>query len=419
MTKIKRGLALFLAAVLAMSAAGCSQTESSAPAESGASGAAEQGESQGEAQGEESSGDEDYIIIGSVNDLSGNRSVNGNAINNGVKLAVDEINAAGGVLGRQLKLITYDNKNDSQESINAYTRLADLDKACAVITSDASSVCLSLVEISNQKKVPLMGMPSDPRAVMNPDTGEVYPYMFLVDQPNAPQQANIMAKYIEANTDLRKAAVFYDQSNAYTVTNSEAFIDIWNEIGEVVIVETCNANDQDYRTQLNKIKNSGAEFIYCPNMPSQLVIMVQQAVQSGLDIPYMGAMDMADPFLSLLNDPSTLSLAYFQAVCWMEDEKIQPFFEAYKEAYGEDPIVKSVNGYDAMYILKAAIEKAGSDDPEAIRDALENDISGLQLLVSDDYAQDPATHSPLNLGMVMCKIEKGELSNVGYFLPEE
>ena len=123
-----------------------------------------------------------------------------------------------------------------------------------------------------------------------------------------------MAKYIEANTDLRKAGGFsMIESNAYTVTNSEAFIDIWSEIGEVVIVETCNANDQDYRTQLNKIKNSGAEFIYCPNMPSQLVIMVQQAVQSGLDIPYMGAMDMADPFLSLLNDPSTLSLAYFQA----------------------------------------------------------------------------------------------------------
>lgn len=72
-----------------------------------------------------------------------------------------------------------------------------------------------------------------------------------------------------------------------------------------------------------------------------------------------------------------------------------------------------------MYILKAAIEKAGSDDPEAIRNALENDISGLDLLVSDNYSQDPKTHSPLNLGMVMCKIEKGELSNMGYFLPEE
>ena len=370
--------------------------------------------------GTQAAGDSgDYIVIGSVNDLSGNRSVNGNAINNGVKLAVEEINAAGGILGKQIKLITYDNKNDSQESINGYTRLADLDKASAVITSDASSICLSLVEISNQKKIPLMGMPSDPRAVMNPDTKEVYPYMFLVDQPNAPQQANIMAKYIEANTDLRKAAVFYDQSNAYTVTNSQAFIEIWEDIGEVVIVETCNSNDQDYKTQLNKIKNSGAEFIYCPNMPSQLVMMVQQAVQSGLDIPYMGAMDMADPFLSLLNDPESLSLAYFQMVCWMQDEKIQPFFKAYQEAYGEDPIVKSVNGYDAMYILKAAIEKAGSDDPEAIKNALENEISGLDLLVSDNYSQDPKTHSPLELGMVMCKIENGKLSNMGYFLPED
>lgn len=359
---------------------------------------------------------DDPIIIGSVNDLSGNRSVNGNAINNGVKLAISEINAAGGVLGRQLELITYDNKNDSQESINGYTRLADLDKASAVITSDASSICLSLVEISNEKKIPLMGMPSDPRAVMNVETGEVHPYMFLVDQCNAPQQANIMAKYIEANTDWKKAAVFYDQSNAYTVTSSEAFIEIWNEIGEVVIVETCNANDQDYKTQMNKIKNSGADFIYCPNMPAQLVMMVQQATQIGLDIPYTGAMDMADPFRSLLNDPESLTLAYFQMQAWMEDEEILAFAEDYKAMFGEDPQIKSVNGYDAMYTLKAAIEKAGSDDPEAITKALEN-ISGLDLLVTDDYNQDPETHAPLNLGMVMCKIEKGELSNMGYFLP--
>ena len=409
--KMNRRYVALATALVMFSMSGCAKD----------AGSASQGGSQSQEAGtqETGAGDEDVIVIGSVNDLSGNRSVNGNAINNGVKLAVEEINAAGGVLGRQIKLVTYDNKNDSQESINGYTRLADLDKASAVITSDASSICLSLVEISNQKKIPLMGMPSDPRAVMNPDTQEVYPYMFLVDQPNAPQQANIMAKYIEANTDLRKAAVFYDQSNAYTVTNSQAFIEIWKEIGEVVIVETCNSNDQDYKTQLNKIKNSGAEFIYCPNMPSQLVMMVQQAVQSGLDIPYMGAMDMADPFLSLLNDPQSLSLAYFQMVCWMQDEKIQPFFESYKAKYGEDPIVKSVNGYDAMYILKAAIEKAGSDDPEAIRNALENDLSGLDLLVSDNYSQDPKTHSPLNLGMVMCKIEKGELSNMGYFLPEE
>ena len=157
MTKIKRGLALFLAAVLAMSAAGMLSDGIIGSGGKRRFRCCGTGRKPGGSQGEESSGDEDYIIIGSVNDLSGNRSVNGNAINNGVKLAVDEINAAGGVLGRQLKLITYDNKNDSQESINAYTRLADLDKACAVITSDASSVCLSLVEISNQKKVPLMG----------------------------------------------------------------------------------------------------------------------------------------------------------------------------------------------------------------------------------------------------------------------
>ena len=358
---------------------------------------------------------EDVILIGGVNDLSGNRSVTGNAINRGVELAVKEINEAGGILGRKVEYKVYDNQNDAQETINAYTRLCDVDKVSAVITSDASTICMSLIEVSSNKKIPVMGMPSDPRATMNKDTGEVYPYMFLVSQPNAPSQANLIANYVNENVGLKKGAIFYDQSNAYAVASVEAFEEIWKGLGnEIVVTQTCNSTDQDYKTQLNKIKASGADFIFCPIATTQLVLLANQASQLGMKLPYVGAMDMADPFLSLINTPEDVT-AYFEAVADMSSDRVANLNAAYKEAYGEAAQVKSVNGYDAMYILKAAIEAAGSSDPEAIRNALENDIKDLKLLVSDNYTADPATHAPKNLGMVICKIKDGELTTEGWY----
>lgn len=398
---MKKVLALLLVLSVCMGMFACAKAPEGNPEENGNS----------ELSGEP-------VIIGVVNDLSGNRSVSGTAITNGVKMAVDEINANGGVLGgRPIELIVYDNKNDSTETINAYTRLVDMDKASAVITSDASSICLSLIEISNQKKVALIGMPSDPRATMNTETGEAYPYMFLVTQPNAIQQARIMAHFLKGNTDWTKAAVIYDQSNAYTLTSTEAFMACWKEEigGEIVAQETINATDQDYKTQLTKIKESGAEFIYCPNTPAQLQIMVQQANQIGLDIPYTGALDMADPFLSNLPDPTVVTKAYFQSIVWQEDAKLQSFFESYEEKFNVEAQMKSINGYDAMYILYNAIEAAGSDDREAIRSAMENDIQNIKLLISDSYSEDPATHAPLNQGMVINQIDKGVLSFVEFY----
>lgn len=362
-------------------------------------------------------GEEDVILIGGVNDLSADRSVLGNAINRGVELAVKEINEAGGILGKKVVYKVYDNRNDAQETINAYTRLCNVDNVCAVITSDASSICMALIEVSGVEKIPVLGMPSDPRATMNVATGEPYPYMFLVSQPNAVAQAKIIAHYVNENTDLKKAAVFYDQSNAYSVSNSEAFIEFWKELGnEVTIIETCNKNDQDYKTQLYKMKDAGAEFIYCPLTTTQLVLLANQASQNGIGLPYVGAMDMADPFLSLINNPEDVN-AYFQAVADMKSERVAKLNAAYREAYGEDATVKSVNGYDAMYILKAAIEAAGSADPEAIRDALENKIQNLKTLVSDNYTMDPKTHAPKDLGMVICKITNGKLETIGYYEP--
>lgn len=403
---MKKILALVLALVLVlvpMTACGGNGGESNEGGENSEGGAAES----------------DVIVIGGINDLTGNRSVTGNAINNGVTLAIEEINANGGLLGKQLKYVVYDNKNDGQETINAYTRLADVDNASAVITTDASGVFMSLIEISTEKGVPVCGMPSDPRAVSDSEgTGEVYPYTFLTGQCNAPQQASIIAQYVSQNTDLSKAAFFYDQSNAYAVAYMNGFRELWLGLGkEIVLEETCNSTDQDFSTQLSKIKAAGADCIVTPNPTAQLVIMVQQSAQLGLDIPFVGAQDMSDPFLSLLEDPSVVGKAYFQASLNMGDPSIADFCANYEARFGEPATIKAANGYDSMYIVAAAIEAAGSADRDAIKNALENNITGLDLLCSDNYVEDAATHSPSGLGMAVYEITDGVLEYKTFLQP--
>lgn len=361
----------------------------------------------------------DEIVIGGINDLTGNRSVTGNAINNGAILAFEEINAAGGINGDMIKFVSYDNKNDTQETINAYTRLVDVDNAAAVLSTDASSIFMALIEISTEKGVVVAGMPSDPRAVMDTaGTGEAYPYTFLISQCNAPQQAEIMAQYLAQNTDLTKAAILMDQSNAYAVANVNGFVESWEGLGkEITITQTFNGTDQDYSTQLSKIKNSGAEFIYCPNATDKLVIMVQQADMLGLDLAYAGAMDMNDPFLSLLDDPTIMKKAYFQSAAYMSDPRLDEFKANYLARFGEEATIKAINGYDTAYVLAEAIKNAGAPyDHDAIKTALEN-ISGLSVLCSDNYIEDAATHSPKGLGMAIYEITDGVMEYKGFLFP--
>lgn len=366
----------------------------------------------------EAAAGEDVIVIGGINDLSGDGSVLGNAVSNGAKLAVNEINESGGIMGRQIKYLPYDNRNDATETINAYNRLVDIDKAVAIIGPPSSTICMSLIEVSSNSKVPVLCLPSDPNVTVNAKTGEPYPAMFLVSQPNAIAQAQLMSDFMYQNKNTRKAAIFYDTANSYSTISAQAFEEAWAQIGgEVVSKQTFQTNDNDFKTQLTKIKQSDAEFIFLPNTTPYCVLIVQQASQIGLSIPYVGAMDMADPFLSLLGDPTICKEAYFEAVAWMLDDNLKNFNEAYKEMFGEEATVKSVNGYEQVYVIKEAIEKSGKADAVSICAALENDIKDMKLIGVESYTQDPKTHAPSNMSMIICEIKDGKLSKFGDYKP--
>jgi branched-chain amino acid transport system substrate-binding protein len=358
------------------------------------------------------------IIIGGINDLSADGSVLGNAVSTGAELAVDEINAAGGVLGRKIEYIAYDNQNKADQTINAYARLVDVDKAVAIVGPPSSTICMSLITVSTEKLVPVLCVPSDPNVTVNAKTGKPYPAMFLSTQPNAIAQGQIMADFMYKEKGSRKVGIFYDAKNSYSTINSQSFKDAWISIGgEVTAMETFQTGDNDFKTQLTKIKNSGAQFIYVPNTTPYCVLIVQQAAQVGLAIPYVGAMDMAEPFPSLLSSLKLCKSAFFPAIAWMQDDKLATFRETYRKKFGEDPTLKSVQGYEMVYIIKHAIESRGAADAESIRLGVENDIVNLDLIGVNNYTQSPETHSPMGMTMIVCEIKDGVLLRWGDYTP--
>ncbi len=355
------------------------------------------------------------IVIGNLQDLSGPTSVWGNAVTRGAEVAVEKLNAKGGIDGKKIKLVTLDTKGDVQEAIKAYNRLADQDKAIAVLGPPVSNIGLALAPIANGKKVPIVGSFIDPRVTV--DQGKPQPAMFLM-QPSSIQYAEIMASYAVEKLGLKKVAILYDQSNAFSVSLIAPFKAYAQSVGaKIVAEEVYGKGDKDYKTQLSKIKDAGADALYVPNYIQDLVITLKQAKQVGLKIPIIGGLDFAPPFANLVNDPEAATNCYFANNFSDTEPQLQEVKKAYVDKYKEDPVNKVYLGYDKIIIIAEAAKKAGSTKPEDVMKGL-NQISGLQG-TTGVITLSPNTHQPVGLSMVMYKIENGKYIDLGRYVPEK
>lgn len=363
------------------------------------------------------------IVIGNLQDLTGTAATAGVAMERGVALAVEEINANGGINGKLIEYVSYDTANDPAEALNAYTRLVGDDGAVAVIGPPVSNIGLALTETSTEYEVPIVGAFIDSAATEQED-GTPYEYMFLV-QPTNEQCGEIQASYLINELGATKIALFYDQSNAFGVSQVEAFVEyVESHGGEIVCEQLFTSGDTDFKTQLQKIKDSGADGIFAPNYPQDNVLYVTQMDQLGMtDIPTMGGLDFAPPFLSSLSDPEICTNIYYAINIAFDDESIADLNATAIETYSDlntvdDLSAKLYIGYDAMYMVAAAIEYLGDAEitGEAIKDALENmgpvEVKTGTIEFSDE------THQPSGLGMTMYVIEDGETVKIGDYATE-
>jgi len=349
-------------------------------------------------------GGEDEIRIGIIEDLSGPTAAWGEGLFNGATLAVEDINAKGGLLKKKVRLIPYDFKGKVPEALTAYNRLVDQDKVVAVIGAPNSAVHIALAPVADEKKVPIVGDPMDERAT-TPAPGEVYAYTFL-GEPSCMDQAYAIASYGLYELGYKNVAILYNQGNPYAVSLAAPFAEYYmRHGGNIVANEPFQSGTNDFRPQLTKIKQLNPDALHITNYLKENALILNQMRELGMDIPVLGNNSCHVPLAETAGEAAN-GVVYPNNVA-MDDPRHQDAIQRYKDKFGKDPVVHFWQGYDDMMLIANAIEVAGKLDPTAIRDALENHSVEVECLTGK-ITLSPATHRPVNLPLAILRIENSE-----------
>ncbi|MCI7149356.1 ABC transporter substrate-binding protein [bacterium] len=334
MRNVKKWLAVAMVAVMTVSmAAGCGS----------------------KSEGEKSSGsDSEVIKIGAIGPVTGAAAVYGQAVKNGAELAVEEINAAGGINGAQVEFKFEDDEHDAEKAVNAYNNLKDWGMQ-ALLGTVTSAPCVAVGEVANQDNMFLL-TPSG-TAVECVQYDNAFRVCF-----SDPMQGLESAKYIGENGLASKVAVIYDSSDVYSTGIYEAFVkEAANQDFEVVAAEAFTSESKtDFSVQLQKAKDSGAELVFLPFYYSEASLVLKQAAGMNYNPIFFGC-DGMDGILAVEGFDANLAnnlmfLSPFTPTS--TDEAIQKFVTAFKDKYGDTPNQFAADAYDGIYAMKAAMEKA-------------------------------------------------------------
>ena len=369
-------VAWVLAAVMLIACfSGCVSEQEGSSAPAGESGAPV------ETGSTENPGAEEEVVIGGIGPLTGSNASYGISVQQGGQLAVDEINAAGGINGMQIRYLFEDDESDAEKAISAYNKLMDdgMQVLMGTVTSDP---CIAVTDESSRDGI-LQITPSG-----SAEACTQYDNCFRICFTD-PLQGRSMANYMYEE-GLRKVAIIYDVASDYSSGIYEAFVDEFEALGgEIVAAESFTSGDVDFKTQLTKIKATDAEALFLPIYYTEVAYIVIQAVNVGLELPYYGCDGWDGVINQLEGDTTNIEGAIYLTpfVANSEDEIVQNFVANYREAFGAEPDQFAADAYDAIYTIKAAIEQAGSMDNDAIIAAMtEITVSGVtgEMTFSED-----------------------------------
>ena len=333
-------------------------------------------------------GSGDEIVIGGLAPLTGSVAQYGVAVDNAVKLAVDDINAKGGILGKTIKYISYDEKGDPTEATNAYIRLVDQDKIVALIGDVTSAPCEAVAQQAARDKLPMI-TPSGTSEAITTYGENVFRACFI-----DPYQGQLMASYASKKLNAKTAAILFDNGDPYSSGIADAFEAAAKALGMTITnKEGYASKSTDFNSQLTKIKAGNPDVLLLPVYYNDVVLIAKQAKDQGLTATLLGA-DGWDGVAAQLDAASAdvVKNAYFcsQYSASSSDPALQNFLKTYKEKYNEEPNMFAVLGYDAMQIMAAAIEKAGTTDSAAVIKALrETNYKGLTGTTTFDDKRNP------------------------------
>ncbi|MED3653741.1 ABC transporter substrate-binding protein [Heyndrickxia sporothermodurans] len=314
----------------------------------------------------------DEIVIGANLELSGGVASYGQSILEGVNLALDEINKEG-IDGKKIKLIKVDNKSDAAEATSVATKLIDKDKVSAIIGAATSTNTLAQVQIAQGKKIPLI-TPTGTSPTITFDKGKLNDFVFrtcFID----PFQGTVAANFASNELKVKTASILIDSSSDYAKGLAAAFKEAFEKNGGTIVGndEAYVQKDTDFRSTLTRIKSKNPEFVFVPGYYEEVGLILKQAREIGLNVPFMGGDGWDSPKLIEIGGKEATNNTYITNHYSSRDSdaKIQDFVKAFKAKYKDKtPDAFNALGYDTLYLLADAIKRAGSSEPEKIQKAL-------------------------------------------------
>lgn len=342
----------------------------------------------------------DTVKLGNSAPLTGPVSIYGITTNNGIKLAIEEINEAGGILGKKVEWKEYDDKGEITDAVTNYNKLME-DEVSAIFGGVPSKPSLAIAEASVNYGIVYI-TPTGTQANITEGKENVFRTCFT-----DPFQGEVLANFAKNKLNATKAAVLRNQSSDFSMGVADVFVEKAKELGlEVVADESYGDSDTDFKAQLTKVRKEEADVLLIPDYYEKVALIAPQVRDAGIDATLLGA-DGWDTVLSVMDKSSfdAINGSYFSNQFTLEDpsEKVQKFIKDYKEKYGEDPSTFAAEGYDTVYLYKQAVEEADSFDWDKVIEALKN-ISFDGITGSFTYDEN---NNPVKTAK-MIRIENGE-----------
>lgn len=352
---------------------------------------------------------EDVILLGEVGSLTGSEAAFGISTRNGIELAIEEANAAGGVKGRKLAVRVYDDQSKPEEAGAAATRLVTQDKVVAILGEVASSNSLAMAPKAQGAQVPMVSPSST-----NPKVTEVGDYIFRVCFID-PFQGAVMARYARETLTFTNVAILTDKKSAYSEGLTEVFKAKFIELGgKIVGVEAYSKGDTDFRAQLTNIKKLKPEGLYVPGYYQDVALIAEQARELGIRVVMMGGdgWDSAKLF-ELGGDAVEGSYVSNHYSSDDPSPRVQDFIKRYQAKFKVVPDSLAALGYDSAGVVIEALKRAPDTSGPALRDAIAQtkDYPGVAGTITLDAQRNPVKPA------VVLKVEGGRFKYVDTVSP--
>jgi branched-chain amino acid transport system substrate-binding protein len=349
------------------------------------------------------------IPIGVYAALTGSEAAFGQATVQGVKLAAEEINNAGGVFGRKIRLIIEDDTGRAEEAASVVTKLITRDGVIGVIGENSSNQSLAAAPICQAAKVPMISPSST-----NPNVTKKGDYIFRVCFTD-PYQDKALAIFVRNNLGVANVGILKDNKNDYSVGLAEFFSSAFTQLGGKIVAEqSYSGGDTEFRPQLTAIKSAKPQVLFIPGFYTDVGQIAIQARDLGISIPMVGGDGWDSPTVIAIGGKA-VDGCYFSDHYFVGEPRpaVERFVGEIRKRYGRNPDANAALGYDALRIFAAAIQRSGSLDRKAIRDqiATTRDYQGVSGVITMGPDRDPIKP------VAIIKIDGGTTHFAGWIQP--